>query len=70
MLNFASGGLLTYFWRFCESSPVQSSPVHLSPVIRYTQSCLQFLDKRGNALILLSAMKPHLSFPFYTGENG
>ena len=26
MLNFASGGLLTYFWRFCESSPVQSSP--------------------------------------------
>ena len=26
MLNFVSGGLLTYFWRFWESSPVQSSP--------------------------------------------
>ena len=26
-LNFASGGLLTYFWCFCESSPVQSTSV-------------------------------------------
>ena len=26
-LNFASGGLLTYFWRFCESSPVQSTSI-------------------------------------------
>ena len=26
-LNFASSGLLTYFWRFCESSPVQSTSV-------------------------------------------
>ena len=25
MLNFVSGGLLTYFWHFWESSPVQSS---------------------------------------------
>ena len=25
MLNFASHVLLTYFWRFCESSPVQHS---------------------------------------------
>ena len=33
-LNFASGGLLTYFW--CSVSPVQSSPVHLSPVISNT----------------------------------
>ena len=26
-LNFVSGGLLTYFWHFCESSPVQSTSV-------------------------------------------
>jgi len=24
-LNFASSGLLTYFWHFCDFSPVQSS---------------------------------------------
>ena len=38
MLNFASGGLLNYFWRFLwlQSSSVQFSPVHLSPVISYT----------------------------------
>ena len=28
-LSFVSGGLLTYFWHFCESSPVQSTSVQL-----------------------------------------
>ena len=32
LLNFVSGSLLTYFWHFHESSPVQSSPLQSSPV--------------------------------------
>ena len=36
-LNFVSGGLLTYISDVFES-PVQSSPVHLSPVISDTRS--------------------------------
>ena len=46
MLNFVSGGLLTYFWRFRESSPVQ--PVHFSPVISDTNT-VESASKINNA---------------------
>ena len=46
MLNFVSGGLLTYFRGFCESSPVQ--PVHFSPVISDTHT-IESASKINNA---------------------